>query len=114
VPVEVVEWPGSEPKHIDLDLMPQVLAAVRKGRMTVPLGNRPGLAELAGLPWCSVATLRANGENLHRVVGPAICRTSGWALPVLYGSFDPATGFQEYGKEAETLRKGWGLTPTSS
>jgi hypothetical protein len=113
VPVEIVEWPGGEPKQIELNVTPQVLAAVRRGRMTVPVGERPALAEDAGLPWCSIATLQANGESLHRVVGPAICQPSGWALPVLYWFFDPATGLGEYQKEAEKLRKGWGLCPAA-
>jgi hypothetical protein len=114
VPVEIVEWPGDEPRQIDLDVTPQVFAAVRKGRMTVPLGNRPELAEVGGLPWCSIATLQAKGDKLHRVVGPAILQTNGWALPVLYCFFDPATGLSEYEKEAEKLRGGWGLTPAHS
>ena len=109
VPVEVVEWPGGEPKQIDLDVTPQVFAAVRKGRMTVPLGKRADLAEVAGLPWCSIATLQSNGEKLHRVVGPAASQKDGWALPVLYWFFDPATGFSEYEKEAEKVRRGLGL-----
>jgi len=52
VQVEIVEWPGGEPKQIDVDVTPQMFAAVRKGRMTIPLGNGPDLAEVAGLPWC--------------------------------------------------------------
>lgn len=109
VEIEVVEWPGGEPRQIDLDVTPKVFAAVRKGRMTVPLGDRPDLAEVAGLPWCSIATLHSNGEKLHRLVGPAISQTTGWALPVLYWFFDPATGLGEYKEEAEKLRQGWGL-----
>ena len=35
-------------KEIPLDVPPQVFAAVRKGRLTVPLGNQPKLAEVAG------------------------------------------------------------------
>jgi hypothetical protein len=111
LPVEIVEWPGGEPERIELNVTPQVFASVRKGRITVPLGERPALAEVAGLPWSSTATLQANGERIHRVVGPAICQPSGWALPVLYWFLDPATGLGEYQKEADKLRKGWGLTP---
>lgn len=114
VPVEIVEWPGGEPSQIDLDVTPQVFASVRKGRMTVPLGERPALAEVAGLPWCSIATLQAKGEKPHRVVGPAISQTTGWALPVLYCFFDPATGVEEYRSESKNLRNGWGLTPDAS
>jgi hypothetical protein len=110
VRVEVVEWPGGEPKPITLDVPPQTFAAVRGGRKTIPLGNGPNLAEVAGLPWCSIATLQASGEKLHRVVGPALSQTTGWALPVLYRSPDPATGMSEYEKKAEELRTNWGLT----
>src|SRR5271167_2290863 len=38
--VEVVEWPGGEPKRIDLEVTPKDFTAVRKGRQTVPLGKR--------------------------------------------------------------------------
>ena len=110
VPVEIVEWPGGKPRQIDLDVTPQVFASVRKGRMTVPLGERPALAEVAGLPWCSIATLQAKGEKLHRIVGPAISQTTGWALPV-FPFPDPVTGLNEYQKEAEKLRVEWGLNP---
>jgi hypothetical protein len=113
LPVEVVEWPGGEPRQIDLDVTPQVFAAVCKGRLTVPLGKQPDLAQVAGLPWCSVATLHSDGELLHRVVGPAIRQKDQWALPVLYFFFDPATGLAEHEKEAEKLRRGWGLEAVS-
>jgi len=114
VQVEIVEWPGGEPKQIELDVTPQLFAAVGKGRMTVPLGNPLDLAEIAGVPWCSVATLRSKGEQLHRVVGPAISRKDGWALPVLFHSFDPAAGLGEYQQEAGNLRRGWGLEAASA
>jgi hypothetical protein len=107
VPVEIVEWPGGQPKQIDVDVTPQILAAVRKGRMTVPLGDQPDLAVFGGLPWCSIATLQVNGEKLHRIVGPAISHTTGWALPVF--TFEAATGLGEYEAEAERLRNAWGL-----
>jgi hypothetical protein len=114
VPVEVVEWPGGEPRQIDLDVTPQVFAAVRKGRMTVPLGNQADLAEVAGLPWCSGATLRSKGEKLHRLVGPAIRQKDQWALPILFHDSEPDTGLPAYHQEAVKLRKGWGLEAASA
>jgi hypothetical protein len=114
LPVEVVEWPGGEPRQIDLEVTAQVFAAVRKGRTTVPLGNRPDLAEVAGLPWCSVATLHSNGEKMHRIVGPAIKQPGQWVLPVLCLFFDPTTGLPAYQQEAVKLRKGWGLEVASA
>jgi hypothetical protein len=107
--IKVVEWPGGEPKRIKLDVPPKDFTAVKKGRMTVPLGRKIGLAEFAGLPWCSILTLNSGGERIHRVVGPATFQTSGWVLPVLYWFADPTTGLKEYEKEARKLRNQWGL-----
>lgn len=107
--VEIVEWPGGEPSKINLDVTTKDFDAIRKGRVTISLGKRLDLAEVAGLPWCSIATLNADGEKLHRLVGPAISQTNGWALPVLYQFFDPTTGISEYEKKAEKFRKAWGL-----
>jgi hypothetical protein len=109
VQVELVEWPGGVPKRIDFEVTEKDFAAIRKGRMTVPLGKRVDLAEVAGLPWGSIATLHSDGETLHRVIGPAISQTSGWVTPILYMLFDPATRLSDYKKEAEKMRREWGL-----
>lgn len=109
IKVEVVEWPGGDPKRIELEVSAKDFDAIRKGRMTVPLGKRIDLAELAGLPWSSIATLHSGGEKLHRVVGPAISQTKGWVLPVLYWFFDPTTELDKYKQEAKKQRKEWGL-----
>jgi hypothetical protein len=114
VPVDVVEWPGGEARQIDLDVTPQVFAAVRMGRMTVPLGDQPDLAKVAGLPWCSIVTLCSIGEKLPRVVGPAIRQKDQWALPVLFHFSEPDTGLSAYLQEAVKLRKGWGLEAASA
>ncbi|MCA9206650.1 MAG: hypothetical protein KDA59_26530, partial [Planctomycetales bacterium] len=110
----VVEWPGGEPRRIDFDVTPEEFRAVKKGRISVPLGDNPDLAELGGLPWCSIATIHAGGEKLHRIVGPAIKQTTGGALPVLSYFFDQGTGLSEYKREAEKLRKAWGLGPVET
>jgi hypothetical protein len=70
------------------------------------------LAEVAGLPWCSVATLHSDGATLHRVVGPAIRQKGQWALPILNQFLDPAADLADCKREAETLRRGWGLEPS--
>src|ERR1019366_9161049 len=90
--VEIVEWPGGEPKEIDLDVTPEVFASVRKGRMTVPLGQQPDLAVVAGLPWGSIATVHSAGNKLYRIVGPAIWQTEKWSLPVFLSDADGLTG----------------------
>jgi hypothetical protein len=110
VQVEIVEWPGGEPKQIDLDVTPRDFTSIRKGRMPVPLGDRPDLAEVAGLPWCSVATLHSEGEKLKQVVGPAIRQPGQWVLLVFPTDVD---GLPDQKNEAVKLRRSLGLEPTS-
>jgi hypothetical protein len=109
IQVKIVEWPGGDPKRIDLGVSPKDFAALQTGRRTVPLGPTCDLAEYAGLPWCSIATLHSGDERMHRVVGPAIFQTSGWALPVLWQADDPSAGLREYEEEAGKLRRERGL-----
>jgi hypothetical protein len=109
IPIEVVEWPGGDPRRIDLEVTPEVFAAVKRGRLSVPLGTRVDLAEVAGLPWASIATLHSGDDSLHRIVGPAIRQTNGWVLPVLDGVCDATTGLNEYTQEAKRLRNERGL-----
>ena len=108
--VEIVEWPGGEPKQIDLDVTPEVFASVRKGRKTVPLGATADLAQMAGLPWGSVATVHSSGDKLHRIVGPAFWQTDTWALPVFVTDAD---GFAACETESANIRRYLGLEPAS-
>jgi hypothetical protein len=108
--VEIVEWPGGEPKLIDLEVTPEVFASVRKGRKTVPLGGTIDLAQLGGLSWGSIATVHSENEQLHRIVGPAIWQTDKWFLPVFPTN---AVGLPDYEKEAARLRRSLGLEPAS-
>jgi hypothetical protein len=107
--VEIVEWPGGYPGQINLNVAPQILAAVRKGRTNVQLEGVSKLAEIAATPWCSVATLHAAGEKLHRIVGPAFRQKGDWALPVLCRFSDPKKRLSDYQRESKELRRGWGL-----
>jgi hypothetical protein len=114
VAVEIVEWPGGEPKQIELDVTPEVFAAVRRGRKTVPLGKKPDLAEVAGLPLCSTVTLKSDGEILHRVVGPAIRQPDQWVLPIMSDPLDGSDTIADYNHEAVKLRRSFGLNPVST
>jgi hypothetical protein len=104
--VEIVEWPGGEPKQIDLDMTAEVFASVRKGRMTVPLGEMPDLAVVAGLPWGSIATVHSAGDKLYRIVGPAIWQTDKWSLPVFLTDAEGLAGCET---EAAKVRRSLGL-----
>jgi hypothetical protein len=109
-PVEVVEWPGGKPGYVNLDVTPQVVAAVKRGRMTVPLDKQPDLAVVAGLPWGSIATVCSDGKKLHRVVGPAFWQTDKWSLPVFPTDADVLADFET---KAATLRRSLGLETAS-
>jgi hypothetical protein len=100
--VEVVEWPGGTPRRIGLDVPANILRAIRAGRATVPLPAGVELADVAGLPWGSVAEWSSGGEACARLIGPAVKLPGGWALPV-FG--DPAG--------AATFRRDYGLEPLS-
>jgi hypothetical protein len=108
--VEIVEWPGGEPRQIDLEVTRQVFTSVRKGRMTVPLEGKVNLAEVAGMPWGSTATLHSAGNKLHRIVGPASWQTDKWCLPVFPTN---AGGLAESEREAANLRRSLGLERAS-
>jgi hypothetical protein len=114
--IEIVEWPGGEPARIDLDVPAQVYHALRRRRMTVPLGSHPKLAVFGGLPWCSIATLRAENsseQELYRIVGPAIRQPDQWVLPVLGGFADRAGTLAACEEEAGKLRLDLGLIPAT-
>jgi hypothetical protein len=108
--VEIVEWPGGEPKQIDLDVTPEIFASVRKGRMTVPLGKQPDLAVVAGLPWGSIATVHSAADKLYRIVGPAIWQIDKWSLPVFPTDAEGLAGCET---EALNMRRSLGLEPAS-
>ena len=116
--VEIVEWPGGEPQSIalpiELGVTPQIFAAVGRGRKTVPLGKGQDLAHYAGMPWCSIATLRSQRDSLRRIVGPALRQPDQWVLPILPGPTDPSASLVEYEAQADKLRRDRGLNAASS
>jgi hypothetical protein len=114
VAVEVVEWPGGERTHIDLNVPLDIFTAVRKGRLTIPLGRQIDLSRFAGLPSCSTVTLHSSGGRIHRIVGPAIWKRDQWVLPVWYWFPDPDAGLENYQREAKRLRWERGLDPASA
>lgn len=107
--IELAEWPGGKPGHINLEAEPKIFDSIGKGRTTVPLGKSPDLAEVGGLPWGSVATLQSEGVKLHRVVGRAIRQPDQWVLPILGPAEGAANELADCRKEADRLRRDLGL-----
>jgi len=67
------------------------------------------LAEVAGFPWGSIATLHSDGEAPHWIFCPAIAQTSGWVLPVLDWFLVPDIGLIEYTQETKKMQTQLGL-----
>lgn len=114
VRVEVVEWPGGQPGPINLDVDAKVFAALRRGRMTIPLNNDLNLGQLAGLPWGSVASLYSGQEQLHRIAGPVIRQPGQWVLPIIETVLAADADREAYEREAANLRRRLGLDPLSA
>ena len=102
--IEIVEWPGGKPGHIELEVSPTDFRSIVNGRMSIPLGKRPSLSDLSGLAWATTATIHCNGDQIHRLVGPAVFERGRWALPVLYWFHDPNTSLRDYKHEASNVR----------
>jgi hypothetical protein len=83
VELTIEEWPGGEPRSIDLEVAPALLSKVRRGRKSVPLGTLSGeqLAVMAALPHASRVRLSDGLRSLEISSGPARF-SNGWWLPV--------------------------------
>ena len=114
IQVEVTEWPGSKPGHLEMTVSPNLFRSVRNGRMTIPVKKSASLAEIASLGWGSIVTLHSDGETIHRPVGPAAWQKKEWALPVLPYFLDPTTSLSDYQKDARKMRREMGLEPRQS
>jgi hypothetical protein len=87
--VAVVEWPGGEPRDVQITVERQLFASLMGERKSLPFPD-DRLREFAGLPWGSLATIRREGDDATGtvLVGPARFAWSSkgesyWYLPVI-------------------------------
>lgn len=73
--VEVIEWPGGEPRDVPLPDLP----VPSRGAANLALPGEPG-SDLCGLPWGSL--LRVGHPGTRLVSGPARCHGGRWQLPI--------------------------------
>lgn len=106
--VEVVEWPGGEPSGVVRGADAETLAALRRGRSSVPLGDRLPPAELRGLPWGSPVRVGPEGEGVTVIGGPARFRSGAWELPVLEALEGSVTD-ESASRRSAALRRAFGL-----
>ena len=109
VQVGVIEWPGGEPEHAEIDVPPATFKALKRGRVTIPLEGKSGSPKLRCLPWGSIVTVRAGEREMRVVTGPASWQDGQWLPPVFWYFFDPDTDLSEIEREAAKLRRSWRL-----
>ena len=65
VATQVMEWPGGEPRPggFELQIPKSAFEKLARSGSTIPLGEPVDLAEMAGIPWCSVVDLRQKGSD---------------------------------------------------
>ena len=106
--VEIIEWPGGEPEHAEIDVPPATFKALERGRVTIPL-EEAGSGKLRCLPWGSIVTVRAGDQEMRVITGPSSWQHGQWLLPVFWYFFDSDTDLAEIEREATKLRRTWGL-----
>ena len=113
--VEVVEWPGGEPRlsGFEIKVSDAAFRALRSGRKTIVLPTGFSLSEMAGLPFGSIAKIRsaeAPQSYLYAVTGPAQFKKSGWCLPV-HETLELGAPVASIKESARDLRERWGYKP---
>jgi hypothetical protein len=110
----VIEWPGGEPKTLQLPVSDSVIRRVLRGGNRVPLpGSRPqDRRKLLDLPWCSRLMLAADDTRLAIISGPAQFASAGWFLPIVGPAVRKPTETLESLKSLATqLRSEGGYAP---
>jgi len=83
-PLTIIEWPGGEPKAVQLTVSAKAIKAVEHGGRRIHVNDLPPktLGKLMALPWCSHVDLRSDDTNLGIFSGPAQLAAD-WYLPVV-------------------------------
>lgn len=110
-PIEVVEWPGGEPRTIDLEVPPAIAKKVQQGARSIPLGAEIPKTDLASLAWGSIVRLHCGSKDFPVVVGPPMYRPQGWCLPVPWESAKEVATVSQLVIKAREWRHEYGLEP---
>lgn len=114
IPIEVVEWPGGTPSHVELKVPAASLKAIRSHRVSIPLGDKPQLAKVAGLAWGSTVTLQSGKDRVLFMTGPATFERGQWVLTVYVHLDDPSVRPTDYKDGTKSMRKELGVEPARS
>lgn len=112
--LEVVEWPGGDPKDVDcpsIHVSEDIYKDILRGRKTIPLGGNDAKYLYASLPWGTILNVKSKGRNLPVSVEPARCDASGWALPIFLFDVEETDTSQLLKPYVREERKQRGLEP---
>jgi len=110
LPIQVVEWPGGEPRseNIQVELSADAFTKVYRGACSIPLPEPVPLAEMAAIPWYSQVTVRRKGagesESFDVLTGPARYGRGGWYLPI-WEDVDPELPRAQVRQKIRELRQ---------
>ena len=84
VRLTVAEWPGGEPRTVELRTSPQMVKKVLRGatRVRLPKLSQQDRLKFTALPWCSRLKLSSDESSVAVVSGPAKIGRE-WFLPIL-------------------------------
>ena len=108
-PIEVVEWPGGEPRTIELEVPPAIAKKVQQGARSIPLGEEIPKTDLASLAWGSIVRVRSGAEEIPVVVGPPMYRPQGWCLPIPWESANGVASVSQLATKAREWRHEYGF-----
>lgn len=107
--VHIIEWPGGEPdpKGVVVELAAEQFKKVTPSARTIPLGQPDSLAQVAGLPWGSIVSIRERGSGAARpfvaITEPVKYARNGWVLPVVEMQ-DSVTALEEAYRRSQFWR----------
>lgn len=114
LPVQIVEWPGGEPrpKGFEVQLSKAAFDKVRRGATSISLEEPVSLAEMAAVPWMSLVTVREMGNEdqppFRILTGPARYKKGGWYLSI-YEDIKQDRPDGQIPRRVQELRKSWGF-----
>lgn len=117
LPVQVVEWPGGDPRTIDVRIDHEDFKELGRDRKSIPLANPQPLAVFAGLPWGSIVRVHTanSDDSLFIVTGPARCWSADdWYLPVMDKPCSAKWNSVALQRRMERLRRRLGFEPQKS
>ena len=101
---------------LEVRLPREAFDKVRRGAASIPLEEPVSLADLAAIPWYSLARVRPNDDTdvptWRLITGPARYRKEGWYLPV-FGVLD-GDPLEVMRDKVHTAREDFGFEPRTT